>query len=203
MRALAATGRAAEALENYAMIRQRLADELGTEPGAELQAIHLAILRGALAAPVRAVVLAQLPADVRAFTGRAEELVALDKMCPATSAEPTEVPIVAVSGTAGVGKSALAINWAHRVADRFPDGQLYVNLRGFAPEQPMSPGDALAGFLAALGVAGAAIPPEVDARAARYRSEVARRRILILLDNAASSEQVRPLLPAPVPARCW
>ncbi|MEJ3744234.1 tetratricopeptide repeat protein [Actinomycetes bacterium KLBMP 9797] len=200
MRALAATGRSAEALEHYATLRRRLTEELGTDPGTELQSVHRAILRGEQAAPAapppeppaRTVVPAQLPADVRAFTGRARELAELD----AFGTEPSaETKIAVVSGTAGVGKTALAIHWAHRVADRFPDGQLYVNLRGFAPEQPMVAADALARFLAALGVASPDIPPEVDERAARYRSELAGRRMLIVLDNAASSEQVRPLLP--------
>jgi tetratricopeptide (TPR) repeat protein len=105
------------------------------------------------------------------------------------------VVISAVAGTAGVGKSALALRWAHRVRDEFPDGQLYVNLRGYDPDQPLSPGYALAGFLRALGVTGAEIPLEVDERATAYRSRLDGRRILVVLDNASSVEQVRPLLP--------
>ena len=103
--------------------------------------------------------------------------------------------ISAIGGTAGVGKTALAVQWAHQAADRFPDGQLYVNLRGYDPDQPMPAADALAGFLRALGVGGQDIPPEEDERAARYRSLLAGRRVLIVLDNAGSVEQVRPLLP--------
>ena len=103
--------------------------------------------------------------------------------------------ISAVSGTAGVGKSALALRWAHRVRGEFPDGQLYVDLRGYDPDQPLSAADALAGFLRALGLAGAEIPLEVDERAASYRSLLDGRRILVVLDNASSVEQVRPLLP--------
>ena len=148
---------------------------------------------------------AQLPADVDVFTGRVQELTELNGLLSTTptQADATEaagggstaVVISAVSGTAGVGKTALALRWAHQVRAEFPDGQLYVNLRGYDPDQPLSPGYALAGFLRALGVAGADIPPEVDERAAAYRSLLDGRRILIVLDNAATVEQVRPLLP--------
>jgi tetratricopeptide (TPR) repeat protein len=144
---------------------------------------------------------AQLPADVRAFTGRTAELSALDRLLfqpdgvdPSLPAA-TPVTIAVLSGTAGVGKSALAVRWAHRVRDSFPDGQLYVNLRGYDAEQPVAAGDALAWFLAALGSRGPDIPLEIDERAGRYRSELAGRRMLVLLDNASSVEQVRPLLP--------
>ena len=103
--------------------------------------------------------------------------------------------ISAISGTAGVGKTALAVHWAHQAAGRFPDGQLYVNLRGYDPAQPVTPADALAGFLRSLGVAGQDIPAEEADRAARYRSLLAGRRMLVVLDNARSAEQIRPLLP--------
>jgi tetratricopeptide (TPR) repeat protein len=103
--------------------------------------------------------------------------------------------ISAVSGTAGVGKTALAVHWAHRAAERFPDGQLYVNLRGYDPVGPATAADALAGFLHALGLPGQDIPPGEDERAARYRSLLTGRRMLVVLDNAGSVEQVRPLLP--------
>ncbi|MFY1686736.1 ATP-binding protein [Plantactinospora sp. WMMB782] len=135
----------------------------------------------------------QLPADVFGFTGRGEQLAHLDDMLAGPA--PTAVVISAVSGTAGVGKTALAVHWAHRVADRFPDGQLYLNLRGYDPEQPMRPTDALARLLASLRVTGAEIPVDVEDRAARYRTQLAGRRMLIVLDNAATVEQVRPLLP--------
>jgi tetratricopeptide (TPR) repeat protein/transcriptional regulator with XRE-family HTH domain len=138
---------------------------------------------------------AQLPADVSAFTGRAEQLAQLDTLLAGIGDQPNAVIISALSGTAGVGKTALAVHWAHQVIDRFSDGQLYVNLRGYDPDQPMAPADALARFLTALGVAGPDIPQDLDDRAARYRSEIAGRRMLILLDNARSVEQVRPLLP--------
>jgi tetratricopeptide (TPR) repeat protein len=142
---------------------------------------------------------AQLPADVSVFTGRVEELAELDCLLAASRSAPsgdsTAVVISAVSGTAGVGKTALALRWAHRVRGEFPDGQLYVNLRGYDPGPPMSAGDALAGFLRALGLGGQDIPLEVDERAGAYRSLLAGRRMLVVLDNAADGGQVRPLLP--------
>jgi tetratricopeptide (TPR) repeat protein len=144
----------------------------------------------------------ELPVDVGAFTGRELELAELDLLLPST-AEQVEamgpVVISAVSGTAGVGKTALAVRWAHRAAGAFPDGQLYVNLRGYDPDQPVTPGEALAGFLQALGVPSADIPLEEAARAARYRSLLAGKRLLVVLDNAATVEQVRPLLPGSGP----
>jgi tetratricopeptide (TPR) repeat protein len=154
---------------------------------------------------VARVVPAQLPADVEVFTGRSQELADLDRLLARTvettasarvmSGNSTAVVISAVSGTAGVGKTALALRWAHRVRGQFPDGQLYVNLHGFDPEQPLSAADALAGFLRALGLAGQHIPAGLEERAATYRSLLDGRRMLIVLDNASSVEQVRPLLP--------
>jgi tetratricopeptide (TPR) repeat protein len=136
----------------------------------------------------------ELPADVGSFTGRAAELAELDVFLPAAgdAGIPGPVVISAISGTAGAGKTALAVHWAHRAATHFPDGQLYVNLRGFDPEQPVTAEDALAGFLSALG---ADIPLGKAARAARYRSLLTGKRLLVVLDNAATEEQVRPLLP--------
>jgi DNA-binding SARP family transcriptional activator/tetratricopeptide (TPR) repeat protein len=148
------------------------------------------------AAGGKGVVPRELPGDVAAFTGRAAELATLDRLL-ADPAEggPAAVVISAVSGTAGVGKTALAVRWAHRAADRFPDGQLYVNLRGYDPGLPLSAADALAGLLRSLGVAGTDMPPGEDGRMARFRSLLAGRRMLLVLDNAADSGQVRPLLP--------
>ncbi len=137
----------------------------------------------------------QLPAAAADFTGRAAELKILDGLLDGDSRSPGTVVVSAIGGTAGVGKTALAVHWAHQAAARFPDGQLYVNLRGYDPDQPVQPADALAGFLRALGVPGQDIPPDADERAARYRSLLAGRRMLVLLDNAGSAEQVRPLLP--------
>ncbi|MCX4741196.1 AfsR/SARP family transcriptional regulator [Streptomyces antibioticus] len=202
MRALYAAGRAPEALACYTALRKRLADELGTAPGAEARREHQVILSGGAATtppppgkPSGRVgaIPAQLPLEAVGFTGREEELAHLDKVVAADRA--TAVVISAVSGTAGVGKTALAVRWAHRARGRFPDGQLYVNLRGYDPDRPMTAAEALVRFLTALGVSGQDVPLEEDDRAARYRTEVAGRRMLIVLDNAATVEQVRPLLP--------
>jgi tetratricopeptide (TPR) repeat protein/transcriptional regulator with XRE-family HTH domain len=139
----------------------------------------------------------QLPAPVRHFAGRENELKALTGLLDQAGAQvPGTVVISAIGGTAGVGKTALAVHWAHQVASSYPDGQLYVNLRGYDPGQPMFPAEALAGFLRALGVPGQDIPAEQDERSALFRSLVAGRRMLIILDNARAAEQVRPLLPA-------
>ncbi|WP_055612563.1 tetratricopeptide repeat protein [Streptomyces phaeochromogenes] len=138
---------------------------------------------------------AQLPADVPDFAGRDPELSALDRLLAAAADSPTAGAVSVVSGTAGVGKTALAVHWAHRTRHRFPDGQLYVNLRGYDPDRPMPPGDALTRFLTVLGVPGDAVPLDVDDRASRFRTELADRRMLLVLDNALSEEQVRPLLP--------
>lgn len=139
---------------------------------------------------------AQLPADLPAFTGRRRELAALRELLPSTDQTASAVVIGAIGGTAGVGKTSLAVHWARSVADRFPDGQLYLNLRGFHPSgSVMSPTEALRSFLSALGVPASRIPADLDAQAALYRSVLAQRRMLIVLDNARDSEQVRPLLP--------
>lgn len=136
----------------------------------------------------------QLPAAVSHFTGRAAELDALTGTLGEASGTRTMV-ISALGGTAGVGKTAVAVHWAHQVAAHFRDGQLYVNLRGYDPGEPVPAADALAGFLRALGVPGQAIPESAEERAALYRSRLAGRQVLVLLDNARDSEQVRPLLP--------
>jgi tetratricopeptide (TPR) repeat protein len=138
----------------------------------------------------------QLPGGVRHFTGRIPELAMLTRLLDQAGRErPGTVVISAIGGTAGVGKTALAVQWAHQTTDRFPDGQLYVDLRGYGPGQPVRATDALAAFLRALGVAGQDIPVRVDERAAQYRSQLAGRRMLVVLDNARSDEQARPLLP--------
>lgn len=131
----------------------------------------------------------QLPADVPRFTGRNTELAALDDLL----AQDTNAIVIA--GTAGVGKTALVVHWAHRSRERFPDGQLYVDLAGYAPDSPITPEQALQGFLHALGVQAEAVPARLDAQAAHYRSLLDGRRILVILDNAGSPGQVRPLLP--------
>lgn len=136
----------------------------------------------------------QLPMDVFGFTGRTAQLAELDALLDQGERQALAV-ISAVAGTAGVGKTALAVRWAHRAADRFPDGQLYIDLRGYDPEQPVSPGDALSRFLRDLGLDGARIPADLDERAACYRTMLAERRVLVVLDNAYGADQVRPLLP--------
>jgi tetratricopeptide (TPR) repeat protein/transcriptional regulator with XRE-family HTH domain len=138
---------------------------------------------------------AQLPPAVVGFSGRAPELSKMDHLV-ARPEKPTGPAIAVVSGTAGVGKTALAIYWAHQVLDRFPDGQLYANLRGFEPAgEPRTPDDTVRGFLDALGVPPERIPADLDAKVGLYRSLIAGQRMLILLDNARDAAQVRPLLP--------
>ncbi|WP_258318683.1 AfsR/SARP family transcriptional regulator [Streptomyces griseorubiginosus] len=256
MRALHAAGRSAEALDSYAAVRKRLAEELGTDPGPGLRAVHEAILRGGLAesvaqpsswtaesvarpaswtgglaappGPRRArsggrpeprtkdpasrtgltaspgpgappwpgTAPGQLPMGVRGFTGRSEELARLTEILDSAVDQPSAVVITAVSGTAGVGKTALAVHWARLAQPSFPDGQLYVNLRGFAPSgSVMDPAEAIRGFLDALGVPPTRIPAGLEAQVGLYRSLLTGRKVLVVLDNARDAEQVRPLLP--------
>lgn len=207
MLALYRCGRQAEALAAYRETRAVLVAELGVEPGPELRELLQRMLAGdarlAQAWPPRrpGLVLGtspgwpiprQLPGGVRCFTGRDQELARLDALSGETAVTAV---ISAIGGTAGVGKTALAVHWAHRAAARFPDGQIYVNLRGYDPGPPLAAAEALAGFLRDLGTPGPDIPAEESERAARYRSLLAGRRMLIVLDNAASAGQVRPLLP--------
>jgi DNA-binding SARP family transcriptional activator len=212
MLALYRCARQADALAVYHRLRGVLSDELGIDPSQPLRALETAILRQDSAldtpAPVvarlamaRAVpVPAQLPSAVPAFTGRGAELSSLDAILAATRQNgppwlATAVTAV-VSGTAGVGKTALAVHWAHRVADQFPDGQLYVNLRGFDPSgQAIDQAEAVRGFLDAFGVPVGGIPASLPAQAALYRSLLAGKRVLLVLDNARDAEQVRSLLP--------
>ncbi|MER6535765.1 BTAD domain-containing putative transcriptional regulator [Streptomyces sp900105755] len=209
---LAAAGRQAEALETYQIVRARIADEIGLEPGPELREAQ----RGALeqshrrpmppatstaepdsfaTAAVDRVRPAQLPRDLSAFTGRGAELGRLNSLVPGPGEPPQTVVL---SGMAGVGKTTLAVHWANRLAPRFPDGQVYVDLRGFhLSGAAMSAAEALRALLDAFGVPLAEIPAELHAQAATYRRLLAGRRVLVVLDNALDSEQVRPLLPAP------
>ncbi|OLR93629.1 AfsR/SARP family transcriptional regulator [Actinokineospora bangkokensis] len=194
IRAHHAAGDRSAAAAAYQRVRVRLAEELGLDPGDQLRAAHAAVLGGPPPAPPRStsVVPAQLPAGCPAFVGRDAALRALD----AAVDEPTGgTAVVTLDGTAGVGKTALALRWAHRVADRFPDGQLFVDLRGFGPGSPLDPGDVLAGFIEALGLPASSAPVGTTARTGLFRSLLAGKRVLVVLDNARDDEQVRPLLP--------
>ncbi|MGZ2356870.1 tetratricopeptide repeat protein [Streptomyces sp. 372A] len=211
MLALYRSGRQAEALEAYREVHRLLADELSVEPSAPLRELQLRMLRGdpGLATPApgprqpkgparlgRAPAPPrQLPAAVRGFAGRRAELRMLDG-APGDAATGTGPVVRAITGTAGAGKTALALHWAHRAAPDYPDGQLYVNLRGFdSAAGPVPPGEAIRGFLEALSVPPERIPDPLEARAALLRSETADRRLLFVLDNATDAAQVRPLLP--------
>jgi DNA-binding SARP family transcriptional activator len=203
MLTLCQAGRPADALDHYDELRRFLRDELGVDPSEDLRLLHQKILDEDPTLPrptpgheaSRAITPAQLPAGVWGFTGREPELALLDAWASAHDALPAGPSVAAVTGTAGVGKTALAVHWAQRAAAAFPDGCLYVNLRGYHPDPPMPASNALAGFLRSLGVEGGKIPRDTEERAALYRSRVAGRRLLIVLDNAHSFEQVRPLLP--------
>ncbi|MBB2941457.1 DNA-binding SARP family transcriptional activator/tetratricopeptide (TPR) repeat protein [Actinoplanes lutulentus] len=187
IRLLVLSGRRAEALVLFDEVRHRLADELGTDPGAELRAAHLLALEDEQPAAHRPV---QLPRRVAGFVPRHDLTSALD-------AQANNAAIVILSGMGGVGKTAVAVDWAHRLAPRFPDGQLYLNLRGFDPSgRLVDPVDALNTLLESVGVSLASLGGTgLDARAARFRSALADRKMIVLLDNARDSEQVRPLLP--------
>lgn len=187
--AMSGAGQHASALRLYTTLCSRLKEELGVEPGAELQSTHLRLLdRG------RSPVPAQLPADVRGFTGRAEYLLRLDTMLPGAGNWHAGA-ITTITAAPGVGKTALALRWAHRVREEFPDGQLYVNLHGYGAAPVLRPIDVLATFLPALGVRPKDVPDDLDQAVALYRSLLADKRVLVILDNANSVDQVRPLLP--------
>ncbi|MEV7967852.1 tetratricopeptide repeat protein [Sphaerisporangium sp. NPDC088356] len=201
MRALYAGGRQADALAAYRQARKRLVDDLGTEAGTELQELHQRILRRdpTLLPEAGARGTAEnpppndLPRDVPTFTGRAAEVAFLtsDKVLAEAA-----VPVLAIDGMAGVGKTSLAVHVAHRLAARYPDGRLYLDLRGHhAHHEAVEPAAALDRLLHHLGVPGSEIPEELDARAGLWRERLAGRRVLIVLDDATGHQQIRHLLP--------
>jgi DNA-binding SARP family transcriptional activator/tetratricopeptide (TPR) repeat protein len=193
--ALDKAGRRAEALENYRAVRDRFIADLGIEPGEDLRGTHLAILRGERPGKTatNAIALHQLPPDVADFTGREQQLAELKTaMKPAGQAGAPTVTVLV--GAPGTGKSALAIHLAHQVRDEFPDGQLYVDLHGTG--NPRAPVDVLADLLHLLGVVGEALPAGLEARSALFRSRLTGKRVLLVLDDAGSAPQLRPLLPA-------
>jgi DNA-binding SARP family transcriptional activator len=200
------SGRRADAMETYRDARSQFIEELGIDPGPDLNELHDAILRDdpSLApaipsaerrpAPVTPAVPSELPPDVPAFTGRSEELAALESLV--TDAPEGSFGIGLITGAAGIGKSGLAMRWAFRAAEHFPDGQLFADLCGYDEHrEPVSAHEILSRFLRSLGVPGEQIPDELEERVALYRSLLADRRILVVLDNARTYAQVRPLLP--------
>ncbi|MFL6160608.1 MAG: AfsR/SARP family transcriptional regulator [Jatrophihabitantaceae bacterium] len=217
MSALYRSGRQADALAAYQDARNHLREELGVEPAVALQRLQRQILAAdpvlepaspakrdsleiepsppSMVPPRR--VPAQLPHGLAGFVGREAELDQLTALLPELGGAPAStVVITAIAGMAGVGKTALAVHWGHQCREHFPDGQLYVNLRGFDPAgSPMRPSEAITHLLAALQVAPEDIPDSLEEQAALYRSRTANRRVLIVLDNARDAEQVRPMLP--------
>lgn len=208
MRALHAVGRHADALDRFTVISRTFADQFGVDPGPELRGLHETILRdNVLAAPTVVATgtmtstdtavpsPAQLPLDTPVFVERQNELAQLDAVAGMGDQQPATVVLVSISGLPGIGKTALAVHWAHRVASRF-DGQLYVNLRGYDnTDRPIEPTDAVRGFLESLSVPPQRIPLDAQQQTLLYRTVLANRRMLIVLDNALDAEQVRPLLP--------
>jgi DNA-binding SARP family transcriptional activator len=218
MLALHRAGRTADALHTYDRWRRWLADELGIDPAAEVQRLYLAMLRAdpdLLPEARQPVVLADrieavrtvprhpaanvtvpqiLPPGVADFIGRAAEMAFLRKLFAAQSRE--RCAVVAVSGPAGIGKTALSVQVAHALRPNFPDGQLFANLRGAAEGRPADPAEVMGRFLRALGVDGAALPETMDERVDLYRDLLSERSVMIVLDNADSDEQVLPLIPS-------
>lgn len=207
--ALAGSGRQAEAIEAYHDVRARLRDDLGLDPSPELQDLYRQLLSGDPMAGSGEAASAgtawwrrdappqQLPAGVGQFTGRRAELQSLDRLLAEQPPTAERSLLVALVGTAGAGKTTLALHWARQVVDRFADGQLWVNLHGFGPAPPADPAAVLDTFLRALGTPPERIPAGADARAALFRTVTTGRRLLIVADNARDTDQVRPLLPGP------
>ena len=204
--ALHRSERVADALDTCRTVLRRFREELGVEPSERLLLLQRDILAGtatdgtgsastgrpALAEPRRLAMISQLPPAVPGFVERRETT---DLVVKAGATSDTTVPILTVGGMPGVGKTALALHAARQLSAQYPDGQLYMNLQGFSTAPPLSPAEALERFLQSLGVPPDHIPADVEGRAARYRAELAGRRVLVVLDNAANPDQVRPLLP--------
>ncbi len=202
MLALYRSGRQGEALAEYDRMRRLLSDELGVSPSAELQALYEQILSHRVPSVQRPAptfpVPRQLPAPPGWFIGREPELRHLDDIC-AAAGERRTVAVAAVTGNGGVGKTSTALHWAHHRSSEFPDGQLYADLRGYDPAaSPVPTAVVLRGFLEALGITGSQIPVDADAQAALYRSTLAGRKVLVVLDNAKDSAHVAALLPGSV-----
>lgn len=211
IRALSGAGRSAEAIQQYHKARELLAGELGVDPSPDMQGLYLQLLQAdqhravtgkrsgpRIASPAKPGVKVphQLPAATAGFAGRAAPLTLLTEQAEGEVANPAVVAIAAISGMAGVGKTALALHWAHREAARFPDGQLYADMRGFDPSGvPASPAEVIQAFLGALGVSADRLPIGMDAIVGLYRTVLAERKVLIVLDNARDADQIRPLLP--------
>ncbi|WP_425434418.1 AfsR/SARP family transcriptional regulator [Nonomuraea wenchangensis] len=189
IRAYQATGQRAIAFDRYETTRRALADELGVEPSDELRRAHRHLLQEQESRTTQ-MIPRQLPAPVPDFTGRADELAQLDA---AHAHRPPGIAIIC--GTAGVGKTALAVHWGHHHRQLFPHGRIHLDLRGDDTEHALPPHEALGRLLTAVGVPDQDIPADTQSRAARWRTETDGRRLLVLLDNAASADQVRPLLP--------
>jgi len=211
VRAYQAAGQRSQALAAYETARRHLADELGVDPGATLADAHRGLLEPVPAEPAdsRARPPAghaagsaawRLPLEPAVFIGRSRELAELDHAL-AADGNPAPAVVALICGTPGVGKTALALRWAHRTRHRFPDGHLYVDLRGYDPGRSVPPAAALSRLLAELGVTGSDVPADLDDMIARFRAETSDRQMLILLDNAGSAEQVRPLLPGTTRSR--
>ena len=196
LRVLHASGRTAEALTHYEFLRSHLADELGADPSAELRALHQRLLEAPEpaepAVPATATTVPSLlPPPVSGFTGRSAQLAELDGLASSTP----RASVVALHGPAGTGKTALAVHWAQRNRHLFPDGQLFVDLAGFGPDAPLGAAEALAVLLSGLGVRGRRLPTTETGRVVLWRSMLADKRMVVVLDNARESAQVRPLLP--------
>jgi hypothetical protein len=205
MLALYRCSRQADALRVYQELRVRLADELGSDPCAELRNLHASILRGkeghsvrrdkvidARSAAVAELRPHQLPASVGHFTGRDEELMALNG---AITPPSDESRVLLVSGAGGLGKTALVVRWAHSIADRYPDGQIFIDLHSRIPGGKISGHEAVGAALGALGVPKSELPPTMDERIALHRSLISGRRVLIVADDADSLDQLLPLVP--------